>query len=388
MLKRASSHLKGMATGFVNKAIAGVSGFTSGFGPSISGNQAKVAAELLKKSPLEVDFSPKEKMDADPLQFSYIQYPLDLTQNDLGHYILFYAISNKFDSATEDLMMAGKMGNNLNLGSTSGDFDEGSPTVQNFRQLKDSNQNTIKSLKSENSVLSEFPSHSQTTAAIALYMPPGVKVSYGMSYSGAKETDLSGTIANALGKAKSAESTSDSVKAVIQGAAGAGIDIGKKLIDGIGESLDIGSPGQLLSKAFGVAINPHEEQFFEKPNFRSFDYSFDFYPRNKEEMAAVQNIIFLFKYHMHPRLDKGSGGRLFKVPSEFEIHYAHLGQANSYLNKIARCVLKGMDVNYGPEEQFSTFKPDEKGAAPVSTKIALTFEETTFITKDEIYEGF
>jgi len=388
MLKRAASHLKGMATGFVNNAINGVAGgFASGFAPTISGNQAKVAAELLKKSPLETDFDPKEKLNSDPLQFSYIQYPLDLTSNELGHYILFYAISNKFDNATEDLMIAGKMGNNLNLGSASGDFDEGSPTVQNFRQLKDNKGNVIKPLKSENSVLSQFPTHTQTTAAIALYMPPGVSVKYGMSYN-TKETDLSGTIATALGKAKSAESTAESIKSIIRGAAGAGIDIGKKAIDAVGESLEIGSPGQLMSKAFGVAINPHEEQFFERPDFRSFDYSFEFYPKNKEEMSAVQKIIFLFKYHMHPRLDKGSGGRLFKVPSEFEIHYAHLGQQNSYLNKIARCVLKSMDVTYGPEEQFSTFRPDEKGAAPVTTKITLSFQETTFITKDQIYEGF
>ena len=115
MLKRASSHLKGMATGFVNKAISGVSGITSGFAPSISGNQAKVAAELLKKSPLEIDYSTKEKMDNDPLQFSYIQYPIDLTQNELGHYILFYAISNKFDNASQDLMIAGQLGNKINL---------------------------------------------------------------------------------------------------------------------------------------------------------------------------------------------------------------------------------------------------------------------------------
>lgn len=387
MLKRAASHLKGMATGFVNNAIGSVGGFANGFGPSISGNQAKVAAELLKKSPLETDLDPKEKLASDPLQFSYVQYPLDLTNNELGHYILFYALSNKFDNPTQDLMVAGKLTNNLNFGTAQGDFDGGSPTVQNFRQLKDNNGNVIKPLKQENSVLSEFPSHTQTTAAIALYMPPGVKVSYGMTYN-TKETDLSGTIATAIGKAKSAESTAAQIKSIAVGAAGAGLDIGKKLIDSVGESLEIGSPGQLFSKAFGVAINPHEEQFFERPNFRSFDYSFEFYPKNKEEMRAVQNILFLFKYHMHPKLDRGSGGRLFKVPSEFEIHYAHLGQANSYLNKIARCVLKGMDVSYGPEEQFSTFKPDEKGAAPVTTKLTLTFEETTFITKDEIYEGF
>ena len=285
-------------------------------------------------------------------------------------------------------MVAGKLGNNLNFGTASGDFDEGTTSVQNFRQLRDNQGNTIKPLKSDNSVLSEFPSHTQTTAAIALYMPPGVSVKYGMSYEG-KPTDLSGTIVSALGKAKSAESTADSIKSIVKGAAGAGITLGKKAIDAVGESLEIGSPGQLFSKAFGVAINPHEEQFFEKPNFRSFDYSFEFWPKNKEEMRAVNNIIFLFKYHMHPRLDKGSGGRLFKVPSEFEIHYAHLGKQNSYLNKIARCVLKELDVTYGPDEQYSTFRPDENGdAAPVTTKITMTFEETTFITKDEIYEGF
>jgi len=388
MFKRASDHLKGMATGFVNKAITNVAGgFSSGFASAISGNQAKVAAQLLKKSPLETDFSPKEKLDSNPLQFSYIQYPIDLTSNELGHYILFYALSNKFDTPTEDLMIGGQLSNNLNFGTAQGDFDGGSATVSNFRQLKDNKGNVIKPLKQDNSVLSEFPSHTITTAAIALYMPPGVKVSYNMDYN-VKEADLSGTIATAIGKAKSAESTADSIKAIVKGVAGAGIDIGKKAIDAVGESLEIGSPGQLFSKAFGVAINPHQEQFFEKPAFRSFDYTFEFWPKSKEEMDAVQKIIFLFKYHMHPRLDKGSGGRLFKVPSEFEIHYAHLDQQNSYLNKIARCVLKEMDVSYGPDEQYSTFRPDEKGAAPVTTKIALTFQETTFVTKDQIYEGF
>ena len=388
MFKRASDHLKGMATGFVNKAITNVAGgFSSGFASAISGNQAKVAAQLLKKSPLETDFSPKEKLDSNPLQFSYIQYPIDLTSNELGHYILFYALSNKFDTPTEDLMIGGQLSNNLNFGTAQGDFDGGSATVSNFRQLKDNKGNVIKPLKQDNSVLSEFPSHTITTAAIALYMPPGVKVSYNMDYN-VKEADLSGTIATAIGKAKSAESTADSIKAIVKGVAGAGIDIGKKAIDAVGESLEIGSPGQLFSKAFGVAINPHQEQFFEKPAFRSFDYTFEFWPKSKEEMDAVQKIIFLFKYHMHPRLHKGSGGRLFKVPSELEIHYAHLDQQNSYLNKIARCVLKGMDVSYGPDEQYSTFRPDGKGAAPVTTKIALTFQETTFVTKDQIYEGF
>jgi len=387
MLKRAASHLKGMATGFVNNAINGaIGGFTSGFAPSISGNQAKVAAELLKKSPLEIDKSPKEKLNADPLQFSFIQYPIDLQNNDLGHYIIFYALSNKYDTPTTDLMVSAKMGAQVSFGTAAGDTDTGTATrLSNIRSLK--NGQSIPPVKSENSVLSKFPSHTQTTAAIALYMPPGVSVKYSMSYD-VQGTELSGTIANALGKAKSATNTAGQVKEVMRGLAGGLGSVGKKLIDEIGDSLSLGQPTQLLSKALGVAMNPHQEQFFEKPEFRSFDYTFDFWPKNEKEMDAVNKIIFLFKYHMHPTLDKASGGRLFKVPSEFEIHYANLGRENTYLNKISRCVLKDMSVKYGTDEQFSTFIPDTKGAAPVNTSLTLTFQENQFITKQDIYEGY
>jgi len=299
MFKKASDHLKGMATGFINNAITGgVNNFKSGFVNKISGNQAKVAAAVLKKSPLEIDDSPSEKLSKDPLQFSYIQYPLDLTSNETGHYILFRAISNEYDNVTGDLSVANKLGNNLNLGT--GTADDGfSPNVENFRQLKNLTGETIKPLKSSNTVLSAFPTHSRTTAAIAMYMPPGVSVNYKMSYD-ASPTDMSGQVANAISAGKSAESTTKSVEAIINGVTAGLATAGKKIVDDIGQGLSAGEPSKLIGKAFGVAMNPHEEQFFEKPDFRSFSYSFEFWPRNKEEADAVEKIIFLFKYHMHP----------------------------------------------------------------------------------------
>ncbi|MGA1049623.1 MAG: hypothetical protein ACO3UU_16585, partial [Minisyncoccia bacterium] len=81
MFKRVSTHLKSMATGFLGNSIS--SALTSGFSQS----QGKVAAELLKKSPFEVPSSPTEKIKADPLAFSNVQYPSDLTTNGTGHYI-------------------------------------------------------------------------------------------------------------------------------------------------------------------------------------------------------------------------------------------------------------------------------------------------------------
>jgi len=387
MFKKASDHLKGMATGFVNNAITGgVNNFKSGFVNKISGNQAKVAAAVLKKSPLEIDDSPSEKLSKDPLQFSYIQYPLDLTSNETGHYILFRAISNEYDNVTGDLSVANKLGNNLNLGT--GTADDGfSPNVENFRQLKNLSGETIKPLKASNTVLSAFPTHSRTTAAIAMYMPPGVSVNYKMSYD-ASPTDMSGQVANAISAGKSAESTTKSVEAIINGVTAGLATAGKKIVDDIGQGLSAGEPSKLIGKAFGVAMNPHEEQFFEKPDFRSFSYSFEFWPRNKEEADAVEKIIFLFKYHMHPTKEGGSGGRLFKVPSEFEIDYCYLSGNNSRMNRIARVVLEDMSVTYGPEEQFSTFESDERGAMPVTHKLELSFRETTYITKDLIYEGY
>ena len=389
MLKRASSHLKGMATGFVNNAINGVtSGFKSGFVNSVSGNQAKVAAQLLKKSPFETPDSPIAKATADPLQFSHVSYPRDLESNGLGHYILFYAMSNQYDNVQGDLKTAGEIGLQV------------SPGKENIRGVKDKLFDNIRGLstgagklkpftpiKTENSVLAKKQSHKTATSAISIYMPPGVKVNYSMSYD-VESTDTAGTIARAIGEGATAADTAGAVKEVLRGGVGALGSYGKKLIDEVGESLELGRPAQLISKAVGVAFNPHEEQFFKKPNFRSFSYSFDFWPKNEAEMEDVNKIIFLFKYHMHPSLDKATGGRLFKVPSEFEIHYAYFGRENEYLNKISRCVLKDMGVEYGPGEQYSTFRPGKKGAPPVNTKLTLEFEETQFITKNEIAEGY
>ena len=81
MLKRAASQLKKLSTPFFNDITGAVSGITNAFtGQQISGSQAKVAAQLLKKSPFEVDDSPQEKMKRDPLSFSQIQYTIDLTR--------------------------------------------------------------------------------------------------------------------------------------------------------------------------------------------------------------------------------------------------------------------------------------------------------------------
>jgi len=47
-----------------------------------------------------------------------------------------------------------------------------------------------------------------------------------------------------------------------------------------------------------------------------------------------------------------------------------------------------MDLEHGDQNVFTTFARDELGAAPIYTKMALSFSETEIMTKQKIAEGF
>ena len=365
-LTNVANHLKGMATGLVQGKIGGFKGLMK----SVSGSQAKVAAQLLKKSPFEVPDSPITKATADPLEFSHVSYPRDLESTGLGHCMIFYAMSNTYEDVEADLKFGGRV-------SAANIMDEVALTGNAVKNIKGLNGKSFTPVKNNNSVLSKIVKAKTATAAIGLYMPPGIQVKYTMSYD-VEETGAIGAIAKGYGAGGLKE-------ALTTGLGGVAIQTGKKLIDEVFSALGAGRPAQLIDKSLGIAVNPHEEMFFKKPDFRSFSYTFDFYPKSEQEMEDVNKIIFLFKYHMHPSV---SSNIHFNVPSEFEIHYAYFGQENEYLNKISTCVLKDMNVEYGPTEQFSTFRSNEKGAPPVHTKVTLDFQETQFITKKEITEGY
>ena len=91
---------------------------------------------------------------------------------------------------------------------------------------------------------------------------------------------------------------------------------------------------------------------------------------------------------MHPELDMANGGRYFRVPSEFEIHYAYNDQKNNYLHELSRCVLETVEVDYGGDN-FQSFRQfDDEGAAPVDVSLTLGFLETTVLTKEEIANNY
>lgn len=129
-------------------------------------------------------------------------------------------------------------------------------------------------------------------------------------------------------------------------------------------------------------LNPYREVLFKSIGFRKFAFDYRFFPKSAEEAANVYEIIKTFKYHMHPEMSEG--GIYYIHPSEFNIQYYFMGGENQYMNKISTCVLEDMHVEYGGQEQFTTFAD----GAPVEISMRLIFQETETLTKERIDQGY
>ena len=342
--------LSNLATPFIANAM---NNFVQKQGAKDSG---KVAAQLRKKSPFSIDDSPSQKLIENPLSFNPVQYPLDLGDNGQGHYILFES---------------GFVGYSP---QTSGMLDTGG---RQKRQKVDS----------------KLANKSITTAGIALYMPNSIKASYTQNY----EEDTAG-IAGDLEAIKgsidslaassggppgtSANMSSAQIKAALSGATGMAIRQGKKMVGELVSMAGAGDPVRFLQKRSGNALNPRNEQFYDSPQFRSFSYTFDFWPRNMKEAKAVSDIITIFKYNSAPGL-KGDAGAIFELPNYFRISYMHRGEVNSNLNLISACYCQGVDVDYAPDGEPRFFEDGQ----PVHTRLSVSFVEDRIITKRDVIQG-
>jgi len=147
--------------------------------------------------------------------------------------------------------------------------------------------------------------------------------------------------------------------------------------------LKTSSGREAVSAITGLAPNPKKEQIFKSVDFRTFQFEYNFFPKSKQEYQNVQNIIYLFKLHMHPEY-KDTGNFLYLYPSEFDIvHYSGIDE-NFNLPRHTSCALSELSINYSPQGQFTSFD----GGAPTQINIVMTFKELSQLSKERIQEGF
>ena len=373
----------------------------------VSGKTATNAAEiqaLMKKSPFERNKDRKSPInETDPLGFQHVQYPSDLTGNELGNWILFFTINSNLSShgaeQAETLKLSTRLGmpkasETDNFRKSVGPADKrwgvGGSDRDFMREQYKARGIHIPRIVKTNTVSAGYGTNDMVSSAIALYMPPDIKVSYGVQW-GDEDAMLAGDVSKLWTDVKTSNLEGwDFVLDMLKHGTGVAVLNLEKALGALGSGAGMGDWLKILGKNMGMAVNNHKEQLFEFPNFREFSYSFKFWPRNDDETERAQNVIKLFKYHMHPWKDEANWkGRVFQYPSEFEIHYlqndAANGGVNEKLHKISRCALKKCDVSYTPEGgNFKTFADH----APVCYTVDLTFIELEFMTKQKIKDGF
>ena len=161
---------------------------------------------------------------------------------------------------------------------------------------------------------------------------------------------------------------------------------------------------EALDAKRGAVMNPHKALVYQGPGgFRTFSFTYKFSPASLEEAKAAANIVYFFKYHMHPSMDAnepavGQGARQsgrraamfkslnLKYPDEFllEIKPRSKSQKDKRLKpsdntqknplfRIDRCFLETCTVDFSTDGVPAFFQKnpnDGDQAYPVTTTLS------------------
>ena len=131
---------------------------------------------------------------------------------------------------------------------------------------------------------------------------------------------------------------------------------------------------QLMSVTRGEIYNPNLEMFYEGPDLRSFDFSFQCAPKSSADAQAIKAIVAEFKKWSAP---EESGNKL-KLPHVWKVGYG--GAAKQYYNKFKTAALTNINVQYNAGiDSHMTFSD----GSPIVTGFTLSFTETEIITRKD-----
>lgn len=138
------------------------------------------------------------------------------------------------------------------------------------------------------------------------------------------------------------------------------------------------SANQLMSMTSGEIYNPNVEMFYNGPQLRAFDFSFQMSPESSQDAQAISNIIREFKMWSAP---KEKGGK-YEIPHVWNISYG--GAAQKYYNKFKPAALTNINVQYNAGmDQHMTFND----GSPIVTGMTLSFTEVELVTRDDHSSG-
>ena len=335
--------------------------------------------------------------------YSTIEYPKDQLGGDrYPYYTVFYINENsksklvaKDDSNTQGIVESKRTGTAV---SQSIDKSYVAETIKSTSNAAIGGYNKVvgafegspfKLSKAKEMESFEFTSGTKRLKyAICLPMPAKVRANYDADYSASEAIGAMGaTVLAAINP--NGDMTETALQGLAPVAVGTGIKKIGTYIPGI-NAREVGDSASkitknIIQKFTGKVINKRQEQLFNNMKFRSHQFSYIFIPRNEQESLNINEIIRLFKTHMHPELNGSSGGSsLLITPAEFDIEFMHKEAENVSLSRITTCALQSIDVNYTQIGEFIAFDGTDN---PVAIGLDMTFVELEPLTRNMVQDG-
>lgn len=235
----------------------------------------------------------------------------------------------------------------------------------------------IESFESRNAV----DTGTTVKSTIALYIPPNaLKTSFTQNYEGLEGAGLKASTGAGLGNLGT--DFFGTVGAATLGGIGGSIGGLAQQIGG-----KIANKGNFLSAGFGLSPNSHTALVYRGPGeFRTHDFTFNFFPKNRTDATTVKNIISEFQRGMLPQLagtqinSRRLSSPFFKSPRHYRIKFLDAsGAKNQYLFDIKTSVITSMNVNHDPNSIVSF----HRDGSPVQSQLTLTFKEIEYVVSDE-----
>ncbi len=134
----------------------------------------------------------------------------------------------------------------------------------------------------------------------------------------------------------------------------------------------------LLGRTTGQILNPNMELLFNSPALRPFNFTFLLSPRSSVEAKEIVKVLRFFKQGMAPI--RTESNLFLKSPHTFKMQYLHRGNNDhKFLNKFKECALQAFNVNYTPNNNYSTYKD----GSMQSYQITMTFTELEPVFNDQ-----
>ena len=225
-----------------------------------------------------------------------------------------------------------------------------------------------------------------SVGSVYLPMQPGLAESSNVNWGGETINAIEAAAANIAGS--TIKGAGESAGAMISGFVGGSKDALQTIFDKAGGGVskdDVAAyfAGQAVGKnvftrTTGKIMNPNLELLFSGPALRTFNYNYQFTPREDREAKEIRSIIKFFKKNMAP-IRKG---KLFlESPNVFKLKYIFKnGQQHPFLNKIKICALTSFNVQYTPDGSYMTYDD----GSMTSYTCSLSFQELNPIYAEDI----